>query len=151
MNLPEDRRSPAREALEQMHLPHWLGAVEHRLEDRHRRAHERLVVGTIGQTVALHMIVQVEVRIVFERRVREVEGYECQLLPIAVQQVHPLCHVIDQLIVIDMPIEDVERSDVQRPRMRFAVNERSVLTGHAMGKLGWRGTRRSHFGLTPEI
>lgn len=106
-----------------MHLPQRFLPIEHRLERCHRRAHEGLVVGAVGQAVTLHMIAQVELGIVFERRVRQVERDERQLLPIALEQMHPLRHMLDQLIVVDGPVEYLERADMQRPRMRFAVNE----------------------------
>ena len=116
-----------------MQLPQRFLTIEHRLERRHRRAHEGLVVNDIGQAVAYHMVVQVELGIIFECRVREVERYESQLLPIAMQQMHPMRHMFDQLIVSDGPVEDLERADVQRPRVRFTIKERSILTAHAMG------------------
>jgi hypothetical protein len=149
MNLPHHRRSAAREALEKVHLPHRLAAIEHRLEHRHRGAHKRLVVGALGQAMTLNVIAEIEVGIVLEGRMGEIERHEHQLLPVAMQQMHPVRHVLDEFIVIDGSVEDVERSDMQWARMRFAVNERSVLAGHAMGKPGWRGARSGHFRITP--
>src|SRR5579871_5740412 len=64
---------------------------------------------------------------------------------------HPLRHVLDHFVVVDRSVENIECADMQRARIRFAVNERSVLAAHALGKLGWRCARRRHSRLTPEI
>ena len=91
--------------------------------------------------MVLEVIAQLELRIVLQGRVRQVERCEDQALPVTRQQMDAAREMLDQPIKVDLALEGLKDTDVERPVGRLVVQEGGVL--------GAQATRRfaclSHF------
>src|ERR1700730_13805401 len=112
-----------------MYLPERTRAVEPALVDVHDGAHEVLIRGTFGQDVAHHMIFDLEIDIVFPRRMVEAKGNLGELLAITRQEMKPSLDVTQEVIKWDVALEEEDRSDVRRAVARFRIQEGCILCG----------------------
>ncbi len=95
---------------------------------------QRGLVTALGQLMMKKMVGDLEIRIIFERRMREVERRKHQALPEARKQRQSALHVIAQLREIDRAFEGREPGKMERSAFRFAIQERGILRGQSMGE-----------------
>ena len=110
-----------------MQFPQRMLAIERLLIDAHHFGQRVAFAHRVGQLLEMHMVFDRELRVVFHHRVREIQRNFDQPLPIARHQMHPFVEMPEQRVEIDAPLEQSDRSDMQRPALRLAVNKGRVL------------------------
>jgi hypothetical protein len=71
--------------------------------------------------MALDVIAEFELRIIFQCRMCEVEGCENQTLPVARQKVDATFEMRYQAIELDLALKGLKDTNVERAVVRFAV------------------------------
>src|SRR5271165_6190055 len=129
MDFPEDGRAPAFEPIEQMHLPQRAVSNQRGLVDAHRGLYEITSRGSRRQLVVLDMVVDMEIGVVFERRVGQIKGNEHQALSIATKKMQSRGHLMLEFIDGDCVFEKRNGTDVQRSAVRLSVKKSGILRG----------------------
>ena len=73
--------------------------------------------------MVFEMIAQLEFRIILQRRVGQVERREYQALPVTRQQVNPARKMTCQPVKLDLALEGLEETDMERTVGRLVVEE----------------------------
>ena len=71
----------------------------------------------------LEVTTQLEFRIVLQGRVSQIERCENQTLPVARQQVDAAREMLDQPVKLDLALEGLKNTDVERAVGRLVVEE----------------------------
>jgi hypothetical protein len=128
--LSHDREAVPLESLDQPQLPERLGAVELLGEEAGGQRAQLLLGAGRGQGGLAHVVMEVEVGVVYPHRAALAKRHEAQLLAEAGDEVQTRADVLAELVVVGRrTLEDDRRGHMHMRARPFHVEERGVESG----------------------